>query len=72
MANADIQFDELPGWAFHVEEVSASRYRGTGADQLGHSVSSDGFDPDEVVADCVRRAKWCMQQSNLDRDRTSG
>ncbi|MDP9033561.1 MAG: hypothetical protein M3O50_02045 [Myxococcota bacterium] len=37
-------FDDLPGWAFEIEEVSANVYEVTGTDKYGHRVQVKGTD----------------------------
>jgi hypothetical protein len=49
-------FDELPGWTFTVEEISAGVYRVGGRDLAGRSVSLTGEDPDKLLQDACARA----------------
>jgi len=47
-----LKFDDLAGWEFDVEEVSAGVYRATGGDQLGHRTARTGVDPDVLLEEC--------------------
>ncbi len=44
-------FDDLPGWAFTVEEISAGVYSVGGRDLAGRSVSLTVEDPDKLLQD---------------------
>ncbi len=50
-------FDDLPGWTFEVNEVSACVYRVTGADSLGRRTEATGTDPEELLAAAREWAK---------------
>jgi hypothetical protein len=43
--------DELPGWTFTVDELSAGVYRVEGRDAVGRTVSMTGTDPERLLAD---------------------
>ncbi|HEY8463770.1 MAG TPA: hypothetical protein VIM29_07095 [Bacillota bacterium] len=47
-----LQFKELPGWNFTVDEVSAGVYKVIGKDPAGRSVERIGTDPDELIEKC--------------------
>jgi hypothetical protein len=57
-------FPELPGWSFHVEEVSAGVYEVTGTDRFGHRVASKGIDLDEALRECRESAKKIERGTN--------
>lgn len=46
----------LPGWTFHVEEVSAGVYLVTATDRAGRAVVKKGIDPDALIAECKQAA----------------
>jgi len=48
----DLEFPELPGWRFNVDEVSAGVYRVCGVDKSGRSVETTGTDAEEAI-------EWC-------------
>jgi hypothetical protein len=43
------KFNDLPGWDFEIDEVSAGVYKIVGVDKSGHEVSATGFDSDELI-----------------------
>lgn len=47
-----IRFEELPGWQFRVDEVSAGVFRVVGSDAMGHRTVAEGLDPDALLYDC--------------------
>ncbi len=49
-------FDDLPGWLFEVDEVSANVYEVTGTDRAGHRVQMKGTDPDALLDDARKAA----------------
>lgn len=51
------KFVDLPGWSFHVDEVSAGVYEVIGRDGDGNLVSEKGVDPDLIIEACRVRAK---------------
>ena len=51
-----LAFEELPGWHFDADEVSAGVFRATGFDQFGRSVEATGTDPNELLERCRRDA----------------
>jgi hypothetical protein len=50
-------FQDLPGWAFEIEEVSANVYEVTGTDSARRTVKVKGTDPDAVLEDAKTSAK---------------
>ena len=46
------EHQQLEGWQFEVQEVSAGVYRVTGRDRFGRRVSSTGTDPDALLQEC--------------------
>jgi hypothetical protein len=57
-------FPELPGWSFHLEEVSAGVYEVVGTDGFGHRVSSKGIDLDELLRECRESAMKIARGAN--------
>jgi len=51
----------LPGWTFHVEEVSAGVYSVTATDRAGRAVEKKGIDPDALIAECKQAAIEILQ-----------
>lgn len=49
-------FEELPGWTFNIDEVSAGVFHVKGVDEAGRSVEATGTDPDALLEDCRRLA----------------
>jgi len=49
--------NNLAGWTFQEEEVSAGVYRVTGIDHMGRKVQRSGTDPDRLKAECRRDAQ---------------
>jgi len=52
---------DLPGWTFHVEEVSAGVYSVTATDRTGRAVEKKGIDPDALIAECRQTAIEILQ-----------
>jgi len=50
-------FQDLPGWAFEIDEVSANVYEVTGTDTDGHTVKLKGTDPETLLDDARTSAK---------------
>ena len=42
----------IEGWFFRIDELSQGYYRVEGVDQLGHNISRDGIDPDQLLSVC--------------------
>ena len=55
-------FEELPGWIFEMEEVSAGVYEVTGTDSYGRRVQSKGTDLDRLVDECREYASRLLHQ----------
>lgn len=55
--------EELAGWSFDVDEVSAGVYRVEGSDAQGRSVQATGADPDALLKDCKKKATSMMQST---------
>ena len=51
------KFSDLPGWSFHVDEVSAGVYEVVARDRDGNLVSEKGVNPESVIEECRARAK---------------
>jgi hypothetical protein len=52
------KFEELPGWEFEVDEVSAGVYKVKGKDEKGRNVETVGTDLDSLIDKCK---KYAMQ-----------
>jgi hypothetical protein len=55
-------FDDLPGWIFDMEEISANVYEVTAIDTLGHRVQIKGVDPETLLDNARRGAKEIQQK----------
>jgi hypothetical protein len=62
-----VEYEELPGWRFNVEEISVGVYRVTGTDEFGHRTSSEGLDPDVLLDEC-RSAAISIYLSGTNRE----
>ncbi len=51
-----IEFQELPGWLFDADEVSAGVYTAVGRDGAGRKVEITGLDPDALIERCKQAA----------------
>jgi hypothetical protein len=47
---------DVPGWTFEVDEISAGAYRVRGTDELGRSVEATGVDPEALLRACAEAA----------------
>lgn len=47
-----VKYQDLPGWTFEVDEVSAGVYKVVGSDSDGHTVEKTGTGPDELLEQC--------------------
>jgi len=56
--------DNLAGWTFNEEEISASVYRVTAIDRVGRKVERTGTDPEKLRAECRQDAEGI--QRNID------
>lgn len=48
----DLHNKDLHGWSFHINEISNGYYRVEGWDRVGHVISRDGLNPDELIEKC--------------------
>ncbi len=55
-------FEDVPGWTFEIEEVSANVYEVTGTDMVGHRVQVNGTDPDDLFEDARRSARMILER----------
>ena len=58
-----IKFDELPGWYFEVDEVSAGVYKVIGKDKSGRNIELTGTDPDGLIEECKKSAKQMVENA---------
>lgn len=59
-------FEELPGWTFEVDEISAGVFRAKAVDKFGRSVETVGTDPDGILFDCQQSARK-IQNNQINR-----
>lgn len=62
------KFNELPGWIFFGEEVSASVYKVGGKDEAGRNIELTGTDPDALLEDCKKYAAKIIADSKQKGD----
>lgn len=55
-------FQDLPGWTFEMEEVSANVYEVTGKDSVGHTVQMKGTDLDALLNDAKTAASTIRER----------
>lgn len=55
---------DVPGWIFHVKEVSMGVYQVSGVDAVGRKVEVTGTDPAVLLADCKQSAFRIMKSLN--------
>lgn len=55
------QHEDLAGWTFKVEEVSAGVYRVHGVDEEGRSLQATGTDPNALLEEGKRNAAQVMK-----------
>lgn len=48
--------EQLPGWEFDIEEVSAGVYRAIGRNGRGGQLSFTGEDPEVLLRQCISAA----------------
>lgn len=53
-------FEDLPGWGFEIEEISAGIYRVKGTDKAGRGIEATGTDLDALLDDCRRYARTIL------------
>jgi hypothetical protein len=58
MGMVSIKFEELYGWQFKIDEISAGVYKVSGIDKSGRSVEVTGIDPELLLIECKKYAKW--------------
>lgn len=56
LSNMPIEFEELSGWSFDADEVSAGAYTATEIDPLERKVEQTGTDPDNAIEKCREAA----------------
>lgn len=59
-----LNFTDLPGWIFDINEVSANVYRVVGRDAVGRTFEKSGFDPDKLLEEAKQYAR---QSPGLER-----
>lgn len=64
------RFDEPPGWAFGVREVSNGVYMVTGRDRVGRQVEMTGTDPDALIERCRTSAMEMIAREQDQMNRT--
>lgn len=52
-----LTFDEIPGWQFEIDEISAGVYKARATSEFGITVSYEGTDPDILLTRCKIYAK---------------
>jgi len=57
----DLEFPEVPGWRFNVDEISAGVYRVRGVDRSGRSVETTRTDAEEAIEWCRSAAREITQ-----------
>jgi hypothetical protein len=58
-----VEPDDIPGWIFEIDEVSAGVYKVTGKDAFGRSVEKLGFDRDAMLDDCKKYAAQFVKEN---------
>jgi hypothetical protein len=61
-------FPDLPGWAFDMDEVSASVYEVVGRDRQGHCVSAKGVDLDVILDECRKKSARISAEGKKSRE----
>jgi hypothetical protein len=59
-----IEFTELPGWKFEIDEISAGVYKVRGKNKSGRNVEATGVDPDTLIDECKKSAKQIVIKSD--------
>ena len=57
------EFEELPGWSFAIDEVSAGVYRVLGRDLAGRTVEATGPRLKVLIEKCLQDASQMMADS---------
>jgi len=60
-----LTFEDIAGWEFEIEEVSAGVYRAKGEDQHGHRTTLTGVDPEALLDECKAYAALVIGGSEL-------
>ena len=60
-----LEYIELTGWHFFVDEVSAGIYKVWGKDSLGHNIEVIGIDPDLLLEKCKSYAAQFIAKENI-------
>ena len=47
-----MEFEDLPGWTFGLDEISAGVYKAVGRHRMGPCVEITGADPEELIERC--------------------
>ena len=63
-----VEFDELPGWRFETDEVSACVYKVTGADCQGRNVEATGTEPNALLNQCRQSALEILERDRIQRN----
>lgn len=61
--------EEIPGWVFETEEVSANVYRVTGVDRHGCRVQVIGTDVEEILEQAHDSAKRIAVEAAVERSK---
>lgn len=62
--SSPISFDDLPGWLFEVDEVSAGTFIVQVSDSSGVRVELRGIDPEKLLTRCRDEVVRIMFDSN--------
>ena len=57
------KFNELPGWSFFIQKVSAGVYRVLGRDLAGRTVEATGPRLKVQIEKCMQAARQMMEDS---------
>jgi hypothetical protein len=60
-----LEFKDVPGWRFTVDEVSAGVYKVNGIDEAKRGVERVGTDPDLLIEECKEYAKMIVNQKSV-------
>lgn len=61
-----VEFNEVPGWSFNADEISAGVFKVAGRDFAGRTVEATGLDPDVLMERCKEAALQMMRSEGLD------
>lgn len=59
-----IEFTEIPGWKFEIDEISAGVYKVAGKDNCDRSVEKIGFDVNVMREACKKFASQFVGEKN--------